>query len=79
MVDDDIIILPCDLREVRKGTSIGYCRPGLERFAAAHGLSLKHFMKNGVKYSTIKTLQDPYVGRVLDAAKRRISKEAETK
>lgn len=72
---EDFLILPCDLREVRKGDKTGFCRPGLERWASHRGLSLKHFMKNGVRASLIMSFDDPYTKQVIEAAQRRIELE----
>ena len=73
--DFNFLILPCDLRAVRKGSRVGYCRPGLERWAATHGLSLRHFLKHGILASEVHKLNDPFGEKVIEAARLRVNRE----
>lgn len=72
---EELIILPVDLRNVRKGVGRGYCRPGLERWACEHGYSLKLFLKNGIPFSRLKDIDDPFLEKVVEAARARVAAE----
>lgn len=71
----DLVILPRDLKMVRKGQSSGYCRPGLERWASTHGFSLKLFLKNGIPVSRLEGINDPFLEKVIETAKARVAAE----
>jgi len=76
-VAEDLIILPRDLKMVRKGTNTGYCRPGLERWAAQHGYSLKLFLKNGIPLSKLTGIEDPFLEKVIETARAREAAEGD--
>lgn len=72
---EDLIILARDLKLVRKGTNTGYCRPGLERWATEQGYSLKLFLKNGIPLSRLEGIEDPFLQKVVEAARARVAAE----
>lgn len=71
----ELMIMPIDLRMVRKGQSSGYCRPGLERWASTHGFSLKLFLKNGIPVSRLEGINDPFLEKVIETARARAAAE----
>lgn len=74
-MDEELVILPIDLRNVRKGVGKGYCRPGLERWASQHGYSLKLFLKNGIPLSKLEGVRDPFLDKVVETARERVAAE----
>ena len=68
---DDFIVTAEDLAAVRKGQNDGYCLPGFIRGANENGFSYRALLKNGVKVSELKRINDPFVGKVLAAAEAR--------
>ena len=71
---EELMILPCDLRRVRKGQKDGYCRPGLERWASTHGFSLRQFLKNGIPASRLEGIDDPFLVKIMEAARERAAR-----
>jgi len=78
MAEPDLLILPCDLKTVRKGQGQGYCRPGLERWASAHGFSLKVFMREGILLSKLEGINDPFLPKIVEEARKRVAREGAT-
>lgn len=73
-MEEDFLVTIEDYRAVRKGRAGEYCLPGLKRWAEKNGKSYKHILKNGVMVSEMRGINDPYVEKVIEAARGRREK-----
>ena len=74
-MEDDFLVTLEDYKAVRKGKTGEYCMPGLEAWARRNGLSYRAMLRDGVKASVLQGIRDPYVSKVLEAARKRVEME----
>lgn len=75
MDEEDFLVTVEDLRTVRKGKSDGWCLPGFYRWADANGISRRAALRDGIRASVLRNINDPYVNKLLAVARERLEKE----